>query len=74
MVKKTRFSSKLKKVIAAVSILILVAGATYLHFDRTGNFRTVSPGRVYRSGQLTEKQLAGYAEKYGIRSILNLRG
>jgi len=74
MVKKTRFSLKLKKVIIAVSILILAAGATYLYIDQIGNFRTVSPGRVYRSGQLTEKQLMEYTKEYGIRSVLNLRG
>jgi len=61
-------------VAAAVLLLILTAGGVYLHFDRTGNFRTVSPGQVYRSGQLTEKQLAEYAREYGLRSILNLRG
>ncbi|MFA5393595.1 MAG: dual specificity protein phosphatase family protein [Candidatus Ratteibacteria bacterium] len=74
MVKKTRFPSKLKRVIIAAAILIIAAGAIYLRIDQTGNFRTVSPGRVYRSGQLTEKQLVEYAEKYGIRSVLNLRG
>jgi len=74
MVKKTHFSLKLKKVAVTVSLLILVAGATYLYIDQHGNFRTVSPGRVYRSGQLTEKQLTKYAKEYNIQSILNLRG
>ena len=74
MVKKTRFSLKLKRVVVAASVLVLTAGSVYLHFDRTGNFRAVSPGQVYRSGQLTEKQLTEYAREYGIRSILNLRG
>ena len=74
MIKKTPFSLKLKKVIIAVSLLILVAGATYLYIDGNGNFRTVSPGLVYRSGQLTEKQLMEYTKEYGIRSVLNLRG
>ncbi|MFH2068581.1 MAG: dual specificity protein phosphatase family protein [Candidatus Omnitrophota bacterium] len=74
MIKKTRLSLKLKRVILAASVLVLTAGSVYLHFDRTGNFRIVSPGRVYRSGQLTEKQLEEYAGKYGLKSILNLRG
>lgn len=74
MVRKTCFSLKLKRVVLAFFLLILVAGATYLYIDGNGNFRTVSPGQVYRSGQLTEKQLIKYAKEYGIRSILNLRG
>lgn len=69
-----RNNSKLRRFAAAVFLLILAAGATYLYIDQHSNFRTVSPGRVYRSGQLTEKQLAEYAREYGIRSVLNLRG
>ena len=69
-----RDSRKLRRLAVAVSILILAAGATYLYIDQHGNFRTVSPGRVYRSGQLTEKQLIEYTKEYGIRSVLNLRG
>jgi len=72
--KKFPNNSKLKRLAAAISILVLVAGVTYLHIDLTGNFHVVSPGRVYRSGQLTEKQLVEYTKKYGIRSVLNLRG
>lgn len=74
MIKKTRFSLKLKRAVVSASVLVLTAGAVYLHFDRTGNFRTVSPGQIYRSGQLTETQLAEYTGEYGIRSVLNLRG
>ena len=70
----SRDNSKLRRLAIAVSILILTVGATYLYIDQHGNFRTVSPSRVYRSGQLTEKQLMEYAKKYGIRSVLNLRG
>jgi undecaprenyl-diphosphatase len=72
--KRTGLFRKLRRLAIAASILILAAGATYLYIDQHGNFRTVSPGRVYRSGQLTEKQLMEYAKKYGIRSVLNLRG
>ena len=71
---KSRPYVRLRRLAVAVSLLILVAGATYLYLDGNGNFRTVSPGRVYRSGQLTEKQLTRYAKEYGIRSVLNLRG
>ena len=71
-----KFSAKnaLKRLAVTASILILMAGGTYFYIDQGGNFRTVSPGQVYRSGQLTEKQLAEYAGEYGIKSVLNLRG
>ena len=72
--KKFFTKNALKRLTITASILILAAGGTYFYIDRTGNFRTVSPGRVYRSGQLTEKQLVEYAREYGIRSVLNLRG
>jgi len=72
--KKTHPFQKLRRLAVAVSLLILFAGATYLYIDQHGNFRTVSPGRVYRSGQLTEKQLTEYTKEYGIKSVLNLRG
>jgi protein tyrosine/serine phosphatase len=74
MIKKTRLSQKLKRIAIAASAVIIAAGAVYLYVDQRGNFHTVSPGRVYRSGQLTGKQLTGYAHDYGIRSVLNLRG
>ena len=34
----------------------------------------MADGKVYRSGQLSEKQLSKYIEKYRVQSILNLRG
>lgn len=69
-----RDKSKLKRFSVIISLLIMTAGTTYLYVDQHGNFHTVSPGRVYRSGQLTEKQLMEYTQKYNIKSVLNLRG
>lgn len=40
----------------------------------TGNFHTVSPGKVYRSGQMDDEQWTDYIQKYAIKSLLNLRG
>ena len=40
----------------------------------TGNFHTVVPGKLYRSGQMTEGQWAAYIQQYEIKSVLNLRG
>ncbi len=38
------------------------------------NFREVVPGRLYRSGQLDPAQLREVVERFGIRSVVNLRG
>lgn len=58
----------------------LLAGAAVavaLHFAVVlggPNFRTVVPGRVYRSGQLSASQLDDHVRRYGIRTVVNLRG
>jgi hypothetical protein len=38
------------------------------------NWHAVLPGRVYRSAQLSERQLEEMAARYGIRTVVNLRG
>jgi len=39
-----------------------------------GNFRVVSPGRCYRSAHLDRDELVRSVRKYGIRTVINLRG
>jgi protein tyrosine phosphatase (PTP) superfamily phosphohydrolase (DUF442 family) len=38
------------------------------------NLHAVVPGRVYRSAQLSDAELDKVIERYGIRTVLNLRG
>ncbi|MDZ5697324.1 dual specificity protein phosphatase family protein [Chelativorans sp. M5D2P16] len=40
----------------------------------TGNFHTVIAGELYRSAQPSAHAIAEYRERYGIRTIVNLRG
>ena len=40
----------------------------------SGNFHEVVPGRLYRSGQPTTKDLETYIIQYSIKTIINLRG
>ncbi|MDL2409180.1 tyrosine-protein phosphatase [Rhizobium calliandrae] len=48
---------------------------TYLAVVNLGdNFHPVIPGELYRSAQLTPKQLETYVHNNGIRTIVNLRG
>jgi len=51
-----------------------LAISRYIYLEEFGNFHEVSKGTVYRSAQLDEDELAEYIDRYGIRSILNLRG
>jgi protein tyrosine phosphatase (PTP) superfamily phosphohydrolase (DUF442 family) len=39
-----------------------------------GNFHEVVPGRVYRSGQPAPEQLRVWIQRYGLKTIVNLRG
>jgi protein tyrosine/serine phosphatase len=40
----------------------------------TNNFHPIVEGEAYRSGQMSSNELARYVERYGIRSVINLRG
>jgi protein tyrosine/serine phosphatase len=67
-------SLKLRLSIMAV-LLPLFAGTGYqLYVGEQGNFHSITPGEAYRSAQLDRDELEHYIRKYGIRSILNLRG
>lgn len=69
---------RLARGLAAASLsLVLIAGgyAAYcgvIIYD--GNFRSVEAGVLYRSAQLDKADLEIFARRYGIRSVLNLRG
>ena len=47
---------------------------TLLAFFSTDNFRIVLPGKLYRANTLPPELLAEYIDRYGIKTILNLRG
>lgn len=40
----------------------------------TGNFHTVIGGQLYRSAQPSAEQIADWHARYGIKTIINLRG
>lgn len=52
----------------------LLLGAYLAAIQITGNFAVVLPGELYRSNQPDAARLASYKERYGIRTIVNLRG
>lgn len=50
----------------ALLSICLIAGCS--------NFHEVTPGELYRSGQLSAKQFDRYIKQYGIKTVINLRG
>jgi uncharacterized protein (TIGR01244 family) len=59
------------RVLLAIAVLLgLYAG----FLVATGNFHTVIAGQLYRSSQPTGEQLAAWHKRYGIKTIVNLRG
>ncbi len=62
--------------LAGILALVVVGGVGgYLGLLQVaGNFHPVVEGEVYRSAQPSAGDIAGYAQRYGIRTIVNLRG
>lgn len=66
---------KLLKCLGGSAVLSGIALGVYLvAIQMTGNFAAVVPGEVYRSNQPNATVIADYAARYGIKSIINLRG
>ena len=66
---------KMMHIAAAAGVALVVGILSFLGaIQLTGNFHVVLPGELYRSGQLTPKQLHKYNKRYEIRTIINLRG
>ncbi len=63
------------KRLGIISLAALLLGVAALAVQRlTGNFHEVVPHELYRSAQFSPERLADYQRRYGIRSVINLRG
>lgn len=73
-----RFINITRKILWRSVIGVLVSGsviaAYFLILQSRGNFHEVIPGELYRSAQLSPKQLEKFAKNYEIKTIVNLRG
>lgn len=69
-----RFKRVVTALLRVLLIFILWLSAYALYTIAQNNFHVVVPGLVYRSGQMDAEDLTRYIAKYGIKSILNLRG
>jgi protein tyrosine phosphatase (PTP) superfamily phosphohydrolase (DUF442 family) len=55
-------------------VTVAVAGGSYGAMVARGNFHEVVPQSVYRSGQPTPQQLRAWINRYGLKTVINLRG
>jgi protein tyrosine/serine phosphatase len=53
---------------------VIVLGGWVLGVRASGNVHEVEPGQLYRSAQLSGSALNGVIDRYGIRTVINLRG
>jgi protein tyrosine/serine phosphatase len=70
----TRMKKWLRNGAAAIGLGVLTVGAYLGFLQLSGNFHTVIDGELYRSAQPTAGQIEDYARRYGIQTIINLRG
>jgi protein tyrosine/serine phosphatase len=59
---------------STLAAIVLVAGGIYGSVQYGGNVHVVEAGQVVRSAQLSGAALTEVAHRYGVRSVLNLRG
>ncbi|HUH49280.1 MAG TPA: dual specificity protein phosphatase family protein [Mycoplana sp.] len=56
------------------ALIGVVVSAFLIGLQFAGNFHEVIPGELYRAAQPSTVQVERYVRKYGIRTIVNLRG
>jgi protein tyrosine/serine phosphatase len=65
------------RTLAILGILLVVVGAPLAHRKyanvQTRNLRAVTPGIIYRSGQMSEDGLERTLDEYGIRTVISFR-
>lgn len=71
---KHRQKILLKTVVALVCFLVIIVAARLWYLEEQGNFHPITPGEAYRSAQLDQDELEYYIRRFGVRSIINLRG
>jgi len=63
-----------KKILIVVALLVVVGVGYYVWaININHNFKTISEGKVYKSGVIPPDQIADYIEKYHIKSVVDLR-
>ncbi len=70
---RPRRRARLALRIALLALALLGAAYVYQRWLLT-NFHVVVPGKVYRSAQPSPAQIRNWAQRYGLKTIVNLRG
>jgi protein tyrosine/serine phosphatase len=71
---RNNLSRWIRRLAFALALPAVALAAFVLSVVAHHNFHIVSPGLVYRSGQMNAGALSEIIPEYGIKSILNLRG
>lgn len=76
----TRVSSsnrrRLRGILAiSIAVVLAAAGGFYLYrIVWMNNFDVIVPAKAYRSAQPSAKDIAAWADRYGLKTVINLRG
>ena len=63
-----------KKISILLGILLLIGIGKYVYdVNINHNFKTITNGKVYKSGVIPPEELPAYIEKYKIKSVVDLR-
>jgi protein tyrosine/serine phosphatase len=72
LISKFRFRARNLVFGAAAALAVILAVLAGLQL--TGNFHTVVAGEFYRSAQPSPTELEAYIRRYGLKTVVNLRG
>lgn len=64
----------IKSLLICIGLIIVIYGLFFADSWLKGNFHVITENQAYRSGQLDKQLLKYYIKKYGIKSVINLRG
>jgi len=64
----------IKNFFIVLSLVVVIYGLFFADSWIKGNFHVITENQAYRSRQLDKKLLTHYINKYGIKTIINLRG
>ena len=63
-----------KAILIVVAAVVLAAVGYYVYaININHNFKTISEGKVYKSGVIPPDEIEEYINKYGIKSVVDLR-
>lgn len=63
-----------KKIVILLSIIAFVVVGKYVYDNNINhNFKTISEGKVYKSGTIPPEDLPKYIQEYKIKSVVDLR-